>query len=1266
MICFLLILYGSIINISYSIIPFSEGVHSLFSRNAEIRKLGESCSRTSQCVIGAVCHVTCRCKYNYVAIDEQCWKKVQPGLIGCTHSEQCEAVWPSTRCERGQCICPENEQLIETIEGNVCVSSGSCPTNGINGALYERATNRVANCFSFTAGPFQRKNFIGCDEYPEIYDCINGLCCPTRGMTCIQPMSVGDYPRGESFKEETRWFYNSNRGQCESFNYRGTGGNSNNFLTQDQCESYCENRCPRGDPITKMEELESYKCEEKSGIEDEHGKTLCCPIPSFICSSIGGVNLEKSALKPFSSGSPKKGSEIFHRWYWDSSELSCKVFKYYGQGGNFNNFVSKEECSGFCTTGLCPIGTPLQDPSRNIQRCSAVELCPDTHECKHTICCPKHITICSHNLVVMDKCDPKETITRWTYSMEHSMCKSILASSCLRGDNQFETLEQCQTVCSAVQAEPKCPIGRAYKSSDNIIHTCSSSKPCPPSYECVYTGSYHTCCPSREYTCRQPLFIGTSCGISSIQRWYYDENTNRCLQFDYLGCNANDNNFLSRIDCMENCHRSDCPDGGDALIDSTNGQIIMCKKNDECPSTHHCTRMLYQNTTSCCPSRKWICSQDADEGVACGSTSKRFYFDPSTETCRQFTYLGCSGNPNSFSTRSACYQFCQGASCSSSEIVYQPSNLDEPFDCSLKSCPRHFSCAKHVWNDRKRVCSSTQHPMIEYSSQQPMTCTPNSPISCPIGFQCTYSSIRSLYFCCRDIEKLDKCMKGSRPEIWQSTAEPRSCSKDSQCPLSTGCYTPIPFTSGLCCASVDDVCPATFIYEPEKSIGLECSPLDRLSCGNDGQSVCLYSEPKGRFVCCRREARQLTTLAKCPPGSIPELIRTHCDPEIPCPKTHFCMKKSSDRSGICCRHPNLKRLPTLITRKIATATRKPRPIRGKCPRSEKIYRVDGYIKDCLSDDDCPEFYKCTSQSNGRVAICCGFDMQDICPTRVFPTIRVQKCAHCGVGYECHRNYCCPQKDLVCSSPPPQQIDSQNNPKIPTVSRYFYDSETNTCHSFEYLPANGIRSDQPQNHFYDHESCIEMCVYSSAFEDETMCPAPYSNPIDHPQLCVPNRKSCADTEACIKTASDAYVCCKRPKSFKIIMHNLCGPNFLPFLDKSGNTVRCSSNAKCTTKICRKSPVLKHSICCQYSKLSTGRMILSSPLSDGLKKICEDENEKDCLKKLYAGESGCISDRQCVGSICLDGSCQCPPNTVLFRRMCASICPLFYKNENGICV
>ncbi|CAB3401708.1 unnamed protein product [Caenorhabditis bovis] len=1222
-----------------------QGLHSVFPRNAELKTINERCVRNSECPSGAFCHVTCRCKSTHVPISNQCWKKIDPGVAGCTYHEQCDAVWPGTRCEHGVCHCQPHEKLVHTREGSVCVVPGACPTNGVHGALYDRATNRVSTCLTFVSKK-DNSQFIGCDEYPEVYDCIAGVCCPTRGLTCILPMSEGEHLLGS--KEEIRWYYDPVVGRCDSFNYLGKGGNSNNFLTQLQCESYCMNRCPRGDPLVLSNSensvrinADNYHCSVKEG-----DQLQCCPTPSFICSSMGGVNVEAHTIRSFSNGSPRRMIQMIHRWYWDSSGHVCKQFKYYGQGGNFNNFETKADCTKFCGSDLCAHGSPLRDPSENVQRCSTSERCPETHECRHSFCCPKPSTVCSVSLAARDDaCEPRESLLKWTYSLEHGMCKSVMVSSCLHGDNQFETLEACESVCASIQPEPKCPIGRALRTPDNVVQRCATSKPCPPNYECVYSGTNHACCPSREYACKQSMTIGTTCGVSTLHRWHYDAGKNKCVSFEYLGCGGNDNNFATRLDCVETCQKFECADGGDPLVDSTTGAIIECSRDDEdCPSTHTCSRMLYQNRTACCPNRKWVCSHDADEGVACGAPSTRFHFDAATETCRQFEYLGCGGNSNSFSSRVACYQYCQSSSCASSEIVYQPSNLDEPFDCSLKPCPRHFACVKSVWDETRSVCCgnpnfgvcpSTQHPMIDYSSQQPMVCAPNVKDSCPLDFQCVYSSIRALYFCCRDNTRVDKCLKGSRPEVWTTTAETRACSRHSQCGDATRCFAPVPYTSGVCCASIDAVCPATFVYEAAKSALAECSPLMRHSCGGDGQSVCIYAEAKARFVCCRREPRASSSLDKCPPGSVPEPTRHHCDPEHPCAATHFCMKKAADRSGICCRHPHLKR-----------TNPKPKEELARCPNGERAFADDdGNLQVCAVDADCPPLHSCVFQK-GLTAVCCGVDDPfTICASGVLPTSRVKKCAMCAPEHTCHRNYCCPANDLVCSLPPPHPIND-NSGKL----RYFFDSETNTCRSFVIDEA----APPPQNAFSDHSACIRACVYEPSSRLADDCPLPYTNPDDHPQYCVIHRKSCDDNETCVLSrAGGAYVCCRKPPTKNLV----CGDNYLPQLDRNGAPMRCETSAQCASKICAKSstsPTL--TICCRRVRFKP-----AARLDD-----TEQPIANKCVTKLYPGEIGCTSNEQCVGSTCVNSTCRCSQRTVLFRKMCASSCPPFYRAQNGVCV
>jgi len=86
-----------------------------------------------------------------------------------------------------------------------------------------------------------------------MYDCVRsaagsnqGVCCPTRQLTCIQPVATGG-----TTNSVTRFYYDTTSRACRSFSFRLGGAtsantNGNNFLSSAQCESYCLTICPRG------------------------------------------------------------------------------------------------------------------------------------------------------------------------------------------------------------------------------------------------------------------------------------------------------------------------------------------------------------------------------------------------------------------------------------------------------------------------------------------------------------------------------------------------------------------------------------------------------------------------------------------------------------------------------------------------------------------------------------------------------------------------------------------------------------------------------------------------------------------------------------------------------------------------------------------------------------------------------------------------------------------------------------------------------------
>jgi hypothetical protein len=55
----------------------------------------------------------------------------------------------------------------------------------------------------------------------------------------------------------------------------------------------------------------------------------------------------------------------------------------------------------------------------------------------------------------------------------------------------------------------------------------------------------------KKRICMQSVEIGTCSQYE--RRFYFNLDMSKCLEFDYSGCGANDNNFLTRDTCEDTC-----------------------------------------------------------------------------------------------------------------------------------------------------------------------------------------------------------------------------------------------------------------------------------------------------------------------------------------------------------------------------------------------------------------------------------------------------------------------------------------------------------------------------------------------------------------------------------------------------------------------------------------------------------------------------------------------------------------------------------------
>ncbi|KAK6039843.1 Kunitz/Bovine pancreatic trypsin inhibitor domain protein [Cooperia oncophora] len=77
----------------------------------------------------------------------------------------------------------------------------------------------------------------------DLHPAADGICCPNRAFTCIQPKREADTGSAAPAGVRPRWWYNAVTGTCEQFMWdpwdETEMQSPNNFKTREHCESYC-------------------------------------------------------------------------------------------------------------------------------------------------------------------------------------------------------------------------------------------------------------------------------------------------------------------------------------------------------------------------------------------------------------------------------------------------------------------------------------------------------------------------------------------------------------------------------------------------------------------------------------------------------------------------------------------------------------------------------------------------------------------------------------------------------------------------------------------------------------------------------------------------------------------------------------------------------------------------------------------------------------------------------------------------------------------
>uniref|UniRef100_A0A671KRM6 BPTI/Kunitz inhibitor domain-containing protein n=1 Tax=Sinocyclocheilus anshuiensis TaxID=1608454 RepID=A0A671KRM6_9TELE len=165
---------------------------------------------------------------------------------------------------------------------------------------------------------------------------------------------------------------------------------------------------------------------------------------------------------------------------------------------------------------------------------------------------------------------------------------------------------------------------------------------------------------------------GGACG-SYMSRWYYSQQTKKCMHFWYGGCGGNENRFLTEDECFRECVSAGKItkllklDAGTCsnfsmkwFFEVRSGECVQfwyggCDGNSNRFNTQEDCEIHYKSPHKTHCAR---CFLEKDSGGACGSYMSRWYYSQQTKKCMHFWYGGCGGNENRFLTEDECFREC--------------------------------------------------------------------------------------------------------------------------------------------------------------------------------------------------------------------------------------------------------------------------------------------------------------------------------------------------------------------------------------------------------------------------------------------------------------------------------------------------------------------------------------------------------------------------------------------------------------------------------
>ncbi|EPB69114.1 Kunitz/Bovine pancreatic trypsin inhibitor domain protein [Ancylostoma ceylanicum] len=730
---------------------------------------------------------------------------------------------------------------------------------------------------------------------------------------------------------------------------------------------------------------------------------VCCPSRALAC------------IQPQATGP----NPTEPRWWYNSVTGTCQQFmwdptasdaKYHSA----NNFRTIQHCESYCRD-TCQRGSPQYsgEPSANVERpvtsCSSSASCGSDFQCSSIgsqhLCCltPSSITTLQQDGV------------RTLYTEEQAAITTI---SCPGTNANCTALD-----CNASE-EYRC--GWARRRSDAKP---TDSVPRPTSAGSTKAFAVRENPSLSETICAQPLRVGDC--TESVKRYWYNAKARQCQMFEYTGCQGNDNNFETVLDCQSFCKNAipepKCVQG--QAFRNQFGDFITCTSGIGCPSNYEC---YYDGEQwGCCPTKAFTCSLNADSGVQCGSGSTfRFHYNAHTQNCESFQYNGCDGNSNNFANRDQCEQYCSVGGCPHGGTALRD-HAGMTATCSTQeNCPSSHECVPVVVGTSSitrccptRACPAGNVAYVDPNSQMPIQCNDALSNSCPNGYTCTFNALINGHVCC-GASDYGVCPENEKAFISTSDMSPRECvvNIDASCPPNYLCRFNMQRNKYFCCASVSGkTCPVgKFLHrDSHTSLPTRCT-MGRAEQCPDGYTCQSYLANAAQGFCC-------TSSAVCP-DEAEFVIDEHS--QLPractmgsfvgCPNGFSCRSLTSNVEGFCCR----------------TGSSAPPAITDGCPPGNYVFTKEGEVAPCdpfnPPNAPCPDGFTCQWSLSNQKYQCCGSNpapppVRVRCPADSVAFVGLsgepEKCvvgqSKCPFGFACRRSVaghhiCCTARQVSCS------------------------------------------------------------------------------------------------------------------------------------------------------------------------------------------------------------------------------------------------------------